>query len=96
VREQRVVLEHSVYVALGRRNARDIETGELDVTFVGLLEACDHPKRRCLAGTGGAEQREELAFGDVEVELVDRDDVAVRPANAAQPHRRTRCAALLR
>ena len=38
-----------------------------------VLEPGDHPQRRGLAAPGRAEQREELAVGDVEVDVVDRD-----------------------
>ena len=44
---------------------------------VGLLEAGDDPQRRRLARARRAEQREELAVGDRQVDVVDRDDVAV-------------------
>ena len=74
---------------------RHVDSAELDVALVGLLEAGDHAEGRRLARAGGPEQREELALGDVEVEPVDRDDVAVRAANAVQPHRRARHLALL-
>ena len=49
---------------------------ELDAAGVGLLEAGDHPQRRGLAAARGAEQREELALSDLEVEAVDGDLVA--------------------
>src|SRR5205085_104275 len=64
VREERVVLEDGVDIALGRRHARDVDAAELHAAAVGLLEASDHAQRRRLAGAGWAEQREELAFRD--------------------------------
>ena len=94
VREERVVLEDGVDVALERRHARHVDAGELDVPLVRLLEAGDHAQGRRLPGARRAEHREELAFGDVEVEPVDRNDVAVRAADAAQPHRGARRVAL--
>ena len=42
-----------------------------------LLEPGDHPQQRRLAAAGGADEDEELAVGDVEVHVADRDD-AVR------------------
>ena len=39
---------------------------------VDLFEAGEHAQGRGLAATGGADQNEELAVGDLEVELVDR------------------------
>ena len=55
---------------------------------VRLLEAGDHAQRRRLARARRAEQREELAVRDVQVDVVDRDDVAVGLARAfdARPH----------
>ena len=49
---------------------------------VRLLEAGDHAQRRRLARARRAEQREELAVRDVQVDVVDRDDVAVGLARA--------------
>ena len=45
------------------------------------------PQRRRLARAGRAEEREELARADVEVDARDRDDVAVDAADAAQADR---------
>ena len=42
------------------------------VAAVDLLEAGEHPQAGGLAAAGGADQDEELAVGDLEVELVDR------------------------
>ena len=85
VREERVVLEDGVDVALVGRAVRDVGAAELDSSFVGALEAGDQPQRRRLARSGRAEQREELAGGDLEIDPVDRDDVAVRLADALEP-----------
>ena len=65
VREERVVLEDRVDVARVRRAARDVLAAERDAAGVGLLEAGDHAQRRRLARARRAEQREELAVGDV-------------------------------
>ena len=61
VREQRVVLEDRVDVALERRPPRDVDAAELDAPAVGQLEAGDQPQRRRLARAGRPEHREELA-----------------------------------
>jgi hypothetical protein len=42
---------------------------------VDLFEAGEHAQRGGLAATGGADEDEELAVGDLEVELVDGGDV---------------------
>ena len=50
VREQRVVLEHGVDVAVERRPAGDVAAAELDRAGGRQLEAGDHPQHRGLAG----------------------------------------------
>ena len=84
VREQRVVLEDRVDVARVGRQAGDVGAAQLDRAGVGDREAGDQPQRRRLARAGGAEQREELALGDVEVDAVDGGEVAVALGQAAQ------------
>src|SRR6185437_10951606 len=84
----RIVLEDGVDVSLGRRDSGYVAAGELDRARVRLLEARDHAQGRRLARAGWAEQREELAGCDVEVEVLDRDDVAEDLADAAQADRR--------
>ena len=44
---------------------------------VGDLEAGDDAQRRRLAGAGGAEEGEELAGGDAEVDALQRAEAAV-------------------
>ena len=46
---------------------------DADVALVGLLEPGEHAQRRGLAAPARAEQREELAGLDVEVDGVDGD-----------------------
>ena len=77
VREERVVLEDRVDVARVGRQLRDVLAAELDAALVRLLEARDHAQRRRLAGAGRAEHGEELAAPDLQVDAVDRGDVAV-------------------
>ena len=76
VREERVVLEDRVDVALVRRQPRHVLALELDQPGGRLLEAADHPQRRRLAAAGRAEEAEELAVPDLEVDVVDGDRVA--------------------
>ena len=85
MREERVVLEDGVDVALVGRPVRDVVAAELDSPLVQALEAGDEPQRRRLAGSGRAEQRKELAGRDLEIDPVDRHDVAVRLANPVKP-----------
>ncbi len=77
VREECVVLEHRVDVALVRRNSLHVFAGDADESFVGLLEPGKHAQRGGLAATARAEQREKLAGFNLEVDLVDGDHLAV-------------------
>ena len=54
VREQRVVLEDRVHVALVRRHALHRVAGDADLALVGLLEPREHAERRGLAASGRA------------------------------------------
>ena len=76
VREQGVVLEDRVHVPLERRKPRHVLALELDQAAGRLLEPADHPERGRLAAAGRAEEAEELAVTDLEVDLVDRHLVA--------------------
>ena len=70
------MLEDRVDVALVGRRPGDVDALEAERPGRGRLEAGDHAQRRGLAAARGAEQREELARGDREVGVVDRDEVA--------------------
>ena len=87
MREEGVVLEDGVDVALEGRTPRDVDAAELDDAAGGQLEAGDHPEHGRLARAGRAEHREELAVGDVEVDAVHGHDVpgGEQLAQAAQP-----------
>ena len=86
VREERVVLEDRVDVSRVRRQARHVAPRKFDPPLVGTLEARDQAQRCRLAGAGGPEQGEKLAGGDLEVDAVDGDHVAVRFADADEPN----------
>jgi len=72
VREQRIRLEHHVHVALVRRDTGDVVTVQEDIAFCRLVESGDHPQGGRLAAAGGTQQREELAFDDLHVNVLDR------------------------
>ena len=81
VREQRALLGH-VADAAPRRGGR-VAPGPLTtwppsaiVPASGVREACDQPQQRRLAAARGAEDRVELAGGDVEVDAVEHADGA--------------------
>ena len=90
VREQRVVLEHGVHVALERREAGDVVAVEQHPSGGRQLEARDHAQGRRLAGARRAEHREELAVADLEVDAVDRRDVTEPLLEALEPNGRSR------
>ena len=86
VRKERVRLEHSVHIALVRRQPDHVVVAEEDAAGIRLLEAADHAQSRCLAAPGRAKQREEPALLDLEREIVHRDDVVEALRDALQPH----------
>ncbi len=77
VREQRVVLEHHADVALVRRHGVEQGTFEADLAAGRKLEAGQHHQAGRLAGAGRAEQRQELALIDVQVQVLDHQGLAV-------------------
>ncbi len=78
-REQRVGLEHHAGVALGRGHPRDVLAADEHLPGRGRVEAREQPQRRGLAAAGRAEQRQQLAGLQLEVEPVE----GVRGAEAA-------------
>jgi hypothetical protein len=76
VLERRVVLEHEPDVALLGRQAGGVEALDHHGPLVRVLEAGDDPQQRRLAAAAGTEQRRELAGGDGEVDVVERDEIA--------------------
>ena len=88
VLEEGVALEDRVDVALVRRSAGDVLPADQDRPCGRVAEAGDHPQRRGLAAPPRAQQREELAARDVEVEVVDHGRSAEDLRQAAQLDRR--------
>ena len=74
VREQRVALEHRVDRAPVGLEPGDVVVAERDGARGGLLEPGHHPQGRGLAAAGRAEQREERALRDGQVQVVDRGE----------------------
>ena len=89
VRKQRVALEDGVDRPAVRRQAGDLGVAEPDPSLGRPLEAGDHPQRRRLAAAARAEQREELAGLDEEVDVGDRRRLRPRVllGDRAQPQR---------
>jgi hypothetical protein len=71
VRVQRVVLEDHCDVAVLGGQVGDVTVADPDLAAVDLLEAGEHAQRGGLAASRGADEDEELAVLDVDVELVD-------------------------
>ena len=74
VRVERVVLEHHRDVAVLGGEVRDVAVADADGARRDVLEAGEHAQRGGLAAAGGADEDEELAVLDVEVERVDGGD----------------------
>ena len=73
-----VVLEDHRDVAVLRRNVRDVLVADEDATGVDVLQAREHAQRGGLTAAGRADEDEELAVLDFEVELVDGGLVGTR------------------
>jgi hypothetical protein len=72
VRPERVVLEHHADVPLVGRQPAHHAPAETDLARVGLVEPGDEAEQRGLATAGRAEQREQLAVADRQVDAVHR------------------------
>ncbi len=87
VRKQRIVLEHHADAALlgaDPATAGDDLAGDLDLALVGAVEPGDQAQRGRLAAAAGADDQQDLAGRDLEVELAQRLDLAIALADAAQ------------
>ena len=85
VREERVVLEDRVDVALVGRQPGDVLALQLDQARGRRLEAADHPQGRGLAAARRAKEREEFPGLDLEVDVVDDDGLAVALDDIDEP-----------
>ena len=78
VRVERVGLEHHRDAALDRGGTSFTSRPSMKSSPRGdLLQPGDHPQQRGLAAAGRADEDDELAVGDVEVEFADDLQVAV-------------------
>jgi hypothetical protein len=73
-RIERIAFERHGDAAACRMKRVDRAAGERDGAVRDVLEAGDHPERRGLAATGGAEQRDDLAGLDLQRHVLDRVD----------------------
>ncbi|ABA49062.1 phenol hydroxylase, putative [Burkholderia pseudomallei 1710b] len=70
VRIQRVVLEHHRDVAILRLERVDDASTDRDLAFRHRLEAGDHPQQRRFPAARRADEHDELAVGDIDVDPV--------------------------
>ncbi len=76
MRIERVLLEDEAHVASRRRQVGGVDAADGDPTSIRTLEPGDQAQRRGLAGTGWAEQHDELPLPDGQVEIGDGDVAA--------------------
>jgi hypothetical protein len=74
VLERGVVLEHEPDPALLRRPRGDVVALDQHAAGVGLLEARDDPEQRRFAAAARPEERRQRAGGDVDRDVVERDE----------------------
>ena len=72
VRIKGVGLEDHGHAALGRRHVGETPVAEIDVAFRAVLEAGDHPKKRRFPAAGRADEYDELAVRDGQVDAAQR------------------------
>jgi hypothetical protein len=84
VREQRVGLEHHVHRPPMRRHVRDVDATDQHAARGRPFESGEQAKQRRFAATRAAEQRKTLAFGDVECDIVNRNDIVEAFSNACE------------
>ena len=73
-------------VALAGRQVVDASAVEADAALVGPVEGAEQVQQRALAGAGGADDAEELAGADVQVDAAqDADDVGVAAIGLVSP-----------
>ena len=81
---ERVVLEHHGDVAIRGIELVDDRAADRDLARRDVLQAGDHAQQRALAAARGADEDDELAVGDVEVDAVHDRDLAIRLADPVE------------
>ena len=77
MRENGVILENHADVALVRRNIVDDLAVESDGAALDGVKARNHAQQGRFAAAGRAEQREELALLDIQIQIGDDDVLAI-------------------
>ena len=88
MRKQRIGLEHHVHRPPIGRHAGQVLAAQGDRALARRLEAREHAHERGLAAAGRAEQAEELAFEDVEGQMIHRHGVAEPLRDVLEPDER--------
>jgi hypothetical protein len=83
VGKERVGLEDHAQVPLAGLQLVDDLAVDADLPSGRLLEPCDHPERGGLAAPRGADQHDELALRDDEIQTLHSLDAC--PVDLAQP-----------
>ncbi|KAH0444073.1 hypothetical protein KCU90_g1083, partial [Aureobasidium melanogenum] len=83
MRIERVALEHHRYIALLRRKRIRARAADHQIAAADFLEPRDHPHQGALAATRWADQHDELAVIDVEIDAVHHLRVAIAFEDAA-------------
>ncbi|MEY9246242.1 hypothetical protein ABIF27_006897 [Bradyrhizobium elkanii] len=73
------------------RHAGDVAAVELDRAGAGARPAEDRHHQRRLAGAVGADQGDDLAAIDLDIDALQRLDLAIRRAHAAHREQGCRC-----
>ena len=84
-REERIALEHDADVPLLDGDMGDIPIADEHLPLRRLDEAGDGAERRGLAAAGRAEKCEKLALPDVDVDIVQRGEVAEFDDDVVEP-----------
>ena len=71
MRVERIVLEHHGDVALFRRQVVDDALADADLAAGDVFQAGDHPQQGRFAAAGGADQHDEFAVADGDVDAMD-------------------------
>lgn len=70
MRIKRIVLKHHGDIPVGRIGLIDHPVTDLHRAFGNILKPCDHAQKRGFAAAGGADQNDELAIPDVDIDVV--------------------------
>ena len=70
MREQGILLEYGIQIALIGWKVSDIPAFENNLTFVGCFETAQNTEGCSLSAATGSQQCHELIFADVQIEII--------------------------